>query len=531
MATWGAPTSTDSSRILGRSDFQLKLRGIRIEPGEIESTLRAQPGVKEAVVSAKDLGGGEPSLLAYVVLDERSQSTAARVRQLRDVCRTKLPDYMVPVVFATLPKLPVNLNQKVDRRALPMPTAEDFEALRDFVPPHTPEQVRLAKIWEHVIGAGRPIGIRDNFFEVGGNSLLSVDLMVEIERVFGRALPLSTLLTDPTVEKLAQALERPAHELREELVLLRDGGDEPPLFLVHDGEGETLPYLNLSRRLTSERKVYGIQPRSTIDHPMLHSRLSEVVQHYVTVVRKAQPTGPYYLGGLCIGGFIALEMARQLQQLGETVALVVLLDAAHVHAALKSKSVQRLQRFTAALEQEAAQPAMGLFERSRELARTAYRKGGNVLSYELSARTLRARNNARMRMYRWHLDRGLTMPEYLRGIPVQVVLRFAEREFVTPEPYRGEVVLLRATHKNPSFDGTAIDDTPYVDIFASPLLGWEGKVETLKVFDAGGGHSSMLQEPDVEELARLVQARIDAKTKDLGAAPTQAADARDSAHL
>ncbi len=511
--------------ILGRCDFQLKLRGMRIEPGEIESILRSTAGVNEAVVAAKDFGGGEPNLVAYVVLDPLRAPSA---RHLREVCREKLPDYMVPLVFVQLPQLPVNLNQKIDRRALPLPNPKDFEALRDYMPPSTRTERRLIEIWEEVLCAERPIGIRDHFFEVGGSSLMSVTLMMEIERAFGRALPLSTLLTEPTVEKLAQALERPVDFVRDSLVLLRDGGHAPPLFLVHDGEGETLPYLGLSKFLNGNRKVYGILPRSTIDHPILHSRLEDIVEFYLSVVRAAQPSGPYHLGGLCIGGFIALEIARRLQEQGEEVALVLLLDAAHVHAAPKSLGKRRLARFTSALGDQASHPTRPWMQRSKELARTACQKIGNVLSYELATRSTRAQNDARMRLFRFYLDQGLAMPDFLKGIPVQVVLRFAEREYKEKAPYRGEVVLVRATRRSVALEDSGIDDTPYVENFASPLLGWEGKVESLKVFDAPGGHSSMLQSPNVEELAFFVQSRLDACARELVPVGQAQAEARES---
>lgn len=521
----GRSDESGQIEILGRADFQLKLRGMRIEPGEVESTLRAVAGVKEAVVATRDLGSGEPSLVAYAVLDEEQ---TPHVRALRDACRAKLPDYMVPLVYVVLAKMPVNLNQKIDRKALPMPSMDDLEALRDFVPPQTPEQRRIAQIWERLLGSVRPVGIRDNFFEVGGNSLMSVTLMMEIEQAFGRALPLSTLLTDPSVEKLALALERPPHALRDSLVLMRDGGDEPPLFFVHDGEGETLPYLNLAKCLKGDRKVYGIQPHATNDHPMLHSRLDEVVEHYVSVVRAAQPAGPYYLGGLCIGGFIALEVARSLQKQGEAVGLVILLDAAHVHAVPKSRSAARLESFRSAVHREASKTSLSLVERSTQLVKTAYRKTSNTLAYEVKSRSSYAQNAARMRMFRFYLEQGIPMPDFLKGIPVQVVLRFAEREFQTPEPYRGEVILLRATSKSPAFDGTLIDDTPYVENFVSPLLGWEGNIESLKVCDVAGGHSSMLQSPNVEDLASLLQMLLEQGAGEHTACGARAPESRDS---
>ena len=261
---------------------------------------------------------------------------------------------------------------------------------------------------------------------------------------------------------------------------------------------------------------------------MLHSRLEEIVEFYLGVVRRAQPSGPYHLGGLCVGGFIALQVARRLQQEGEHVALVLLLDAAHVHAAPRSLVKRRLARLSSALSAQAGQRSRSWVQRSRELAKTVYQKASNVLSYELSERSRRAQNDARMRLFRSYLEQGRRMPDFLKGIPVDVVLRFAEREFMEKAPYRGEVVLVRATRASPSLAGTGIDDTPYVENFASPLLGWEGKLESLKVFDASGGHSSMLQPPHVEALAFLVQSQLEACARDLVLVAPARVEARES---
>ncbi len=493
--------------MLGRADFQIKLRGMRIELGEIEATLRAVSGVKECVVVAKDLGSGEPSLVAYVASDD---ARPGFVRQLRGICQRKLPDYMVPSVIVCLGTLPVNMNQKLDRSALPMPTLKDLEAMREYHPPTTQTERKLVEVWQRVLRVEHPIGIRDSFFDVGGSSLLTVELMTEIERVFGRTLPLSTLLTDPSVEALGAVIDARESDLRLPLVVLRDGDDTRPVFFVHDGEGETIPYLALAQRIGDGRKVYGVQPKATVAHPMLHSRLDDVAAYYTDVIRRAQPHGPYCLGGLCIGGFIALEVARRLEKANEQVQIVVLLDAAHVHATPRSRAVARASSLRRALQSETRRSSRISLAQAQNLARLVWMKGRNTVRYEIGTRLTRQKNRARMQLFRFCLDRNLQIPEALRGIPVQVILRFAEREYVQREPYRGPVILVRATQKSPIFDGTPIDDTPYVDNFLSPLLGWEGCLTQLSVFDAPGGHSSMLQDANVDFVAELVNAHLKA---------------------
>jgi amino acid adenylation domain-containing protein len=490
--------------ILGRTDFQIKLRGIRIELGEIESTLRQAPGVREAVVAARELAHREKALVAYLVLDPAGPPDLPGLRRR---LQAKLPDYMVPAAYVVLERLPVNINLKVDRRALPLPTEGDLARTRTVSPPRTPVERQLVAIWESVLGT-RPIGIRDSFFDVGGNSLLALTLMVRIEAELGRSLPLSTLLTEPTVEQLAALLGADGVVVPS-LVLLRPGAaDRPPVFFVHDGDGEVLPYRNLALRLHSGHAVYGIRPFGRGAYPMLHTRLSEAVDHYVKVIRRAQPRGPYLLGGLCIGGFLAFEVARRLRAAGEGVGLVALIDAAHVKAAERSVTAIRLGRVAATVGPNGSATGGGR-GKLLPLARTLGRKTTNFLAYELKSRRQTTQNSLKMALLRYHLDRGRTLPKMLEGIPVSVVLRFAEREYVVPEPYRGEVVLFRATRKDPAFEGTLVDDTPYVELFVDPLLGWRGRALELRVHDNPGGHSSMLQEPNVIRLAARIQEEID----------------------
>jgi len=276
-------------------------------------------------------------------------------------------------------------------------------------------------------------------------------------------------------------------------VTLHEGGKQPPIFFVHDGEGEILPYRTLAMKLGSGHPVYGLQPKGRVDYPMLHSRLADVADYYCEQILRIQPQGPYLLSGLCIGGFIAFEIARRLRGDGRKVAMVALLDAAHVKARPKSITVTRLKRFSTAMKKEHQR---GAAEQAVHVLRQSSRKIGRVLSHEARARLAKVQNQTKMRLYRLYLDHGWELPSLLAHIPVRVVLRFAEKEYVVPEPYDGEVLLFRATQKSSAFDGTLIDDTPYVDLFQDRHLGWEGRTtQGFIPFDIPAGHSSMLQEP------------------------------------
>ena len=191
----------------------------------------------------------------------------------------------------------------------------------------------LAELYGNLLRL-EPVGIHDDFFELGGTSLQAVDLFAQIDRQLGQRLPLTSLIEAPTVEQLARLLSGVAY--RDSLVLIRGGGDKPPLFLVHDGDGETILYRNLAILLEKAHAVYGLQPYSRPNVPLAHTRISEMAAHHIDKIRSVQPRGPYLLGGMCAGGVIAYEIARQLQGRGERVAMVALLDAADVSAPIKT---------------------------------------------------------------------------------------------------------------------------------------------------------------------------------------------------
>jgi thioesterase domain-containing protein len=269
----------------------------------------------------------------------------------------------------------------------------------------------------------------------------------------------------------------------------------------------------LAMKLDGGHPIYGICPKRRAEHPMLHSRLTDVADYYCRQILSVEPQGPYLLAGLCIGGFIAFEVARRLKMLGRPVAMVALIDVAHVLAVPKSLTTVRLNRFSSVLKNSADAPRK---DRTRRLLRESSRKIQNVLVYELRSRVEKARNQMKVRLLRAYLDMGWDLPPRLADIPVRVVLRFAEKEYVLPEPYDGQVLLFRATQKSAAFEGTRIDDTPYIDLFEDPHLGWQGKATGgIIPFDIAAGHSSMLQEPHVGGIASAMQSYIDAALGDV----------------
>lgn len=499
----GRVDSDGNLELVGRSDFQIKLRGIRMEAAEIEAHIRAMPGVKDAVVAAPTLQDGEKRLVAFVVPDPAAPLTS---RQIREFLKKRLPDYMIPAAFVQMDAFPVNVNLKVDRLALSRLTALPETATAPADPPRTDLERRLVEIWERVLQM-KGIGIRDEFWEVGGDSLRSVALMSAIDRELGIALPVSTLFTEPTIEQLAALCDAGADSAAVSLICLKKGtGERPAVFFVHDGAGESMPYLNLALRLHEGHSVYGIHPKSSRYHPILHTRLHEMVDYYISLMKSVQPTGPYFVGGLCIGGFLAFEIARKLTAMGEEVGPVGLIDVAHVTTPPRSVAARRLNRLSSELSKSGSGDSVAKVVKKFTVVA---RRARNVIVYETSSRFTKRKTRLKLKLLRALLDRGLPLPAFLRGISVDAVLRFAEKEYVVPAPYQGKTLLFRATSRDPALAGI-VNDTPYIEIFGDPMLGWDGKVTDLIAYDIPAGHSSTLREPNVKIVAEALQRHIDA---------------------
>jgi amino acid adenylation domain-containing protein/non-ribosomal peptide synthase protein (TIGR01720 family) len=312
---------------LGRTDHQVKLRGFRIELGEIEVMLESHPEVRQAVAVARDEAHGEKRLVAYVV---RRAGSAVASAELRSYVQARVPIYMVPAAVVLLEELPLTVSGKVNRAALPPPEADRLEAKSHFVAPRDFVEVLLIRIWEEVLGV-KPIGLKDDFFELGGHSILALRLMGEIQKQFGRELPLAVLFEKRTVEQLAEALNQQFETLpHSPLVPIQPLGTKRPLFFVHVGSGQVLCYLELARYLGTDQPFYGLQdnyPYEENDNDSVADiSIEEMAAYYIDSLRAVQPEGPYIFGGWSFGGVVAYEMAMQLMQRGEEVPLLILLD-------------------------------------------------------------------------------------------------------------------------------------------------------------------------------------------------------------
>ncbi|UUM21367.1 non-ribosomal peptide synthetase [Mycoavidus sp. SF9855] len=308
---------------LGRNDQQVKIRGFRIEPAEIEACLVEHPQVREAAVLARG-EGSDKHLVAYVVAEPDEQLA----RTLRAHLADRLPEYMTPAAFVRLDALPLTPNGKLDRQALPAPDDEAF-AHQLYEAPQGEIETALAGIWAELLGLER-ISRHDSFFALGGHSLLAMQMTSRIHTTLGVEIALRTLFEAPTVMELAQRLfklDGAQDDSFAVLLPIKPTGTQPPLFCVHPAAGLSWSYIALSKYLNADQPVYGLQARGLNGVPPLAKTIDAMASDYIRQIRRIQPGGPYYLLGWSFGGSVAHSMATQLEQQGEKVALLALLDS------------------------------------------------------------------------------------------------------------------------------------------------------------------------------------------------------------
>ncbi|HMZ97947.1 MAG TPA: amino acid adenylation domain-containing protein [Nitrospira sp.] len=306
---------------VGRIDHQVKLRGFRIELGEIESVLGNDATVKQAVVIVREDSPGDKRLVAYVAPREGS---ACDPSSLRRALREVLPDYMVPAAIVPLTEFPLTPNGKVDRASLPAPAAEPVHDGAQAIEPRNRVELQLVAIWEQVLGI-TPIGVRDNFFTLGGYSLLALRMFSAIEQTFGTRLPMAVLFQAPTIEQLADVLADEGCTVRwRSLVAIQPEGKRPPLFAVPGVGGNVLVFARLAKLLGDDQPFYGLQARGLDGKEKPFMRVEEMAAHYIEEIRSVQPHGPYFIGGTCTGGLAAYEVAQQFTAQGEEVILAVM---------------------------------------------------------------------------------------------------------------------------------------------------------------------------------------------------------------
>ena len=323
---------------IGRIDQQVKIRGFRVELGEIESVLLAHPAVAEAVVIAHQEAPGVRWLVAYVLprrletagaADPAAAGESRIIPQLRSHLQELLPDYMMPGAYVLVDRFELTGSGKINRLILPAP-ARSRSAAGDYLAPSTPTEVMLSRIWADLLGVQKA-GVHDDFLQLGGDSLLGVAMLAEIERQTGLKLPAEAVLHAPTLGRLAALVDDRRRPVRppaaSSWVTIQPQGSRPRLFLVHGvGGGMLWEYANLARHLGTDQPIYAFKACDP-DQLADFDSIEKVAAQYVRELRRFQPEGPYLLGGYCFGGNVAYEMCRMLEEQGQRVSLLALMNA------------------------------------------------------------------------------------------------------------------------------------------------------------------------------------------------------------
>ena len=297
---------------VGRRDGQVKVRGYRIEPGEVEAAI---------------VGSGYAVSCAVVGRDDRLVGYAVGSGDgagLREYLRGVLPGHLVPSSIVWLEALPVTASGKVDRGSLPAVTG--VEGSVAYRSPRDAIELKLQHVWRSVLKID-DIGIGDNFFDLGGHSLLAISLVNRVNRASHADLPLRVLFGEPTIEGIAEALrsERRTPSFSP-LVALQPDGFKPPLFCIHPAGGTVFTYMHLARALAPDHPVYGLQASGLEAGETLAASIDQMAEDYLAAIRSVRPRGPYHLLGWSFGGLVAHAIAARLRRSGETVELLALLD-------------------------------------------------------------------------------------------------------------------------------------------------------------------------------------------------------------
>jgi amino acid adenylation domain-containing protein len=469
---------------LGRVDDQVKVRGYRIELGEIEAALVAHPAVQSCKVLAVEQTPGNKQLVTYAILQGNESPSA---EDLKDFLKLSLPEYMVPAQIVFMDSFPLILNGKIDRRALPAPTHGNISAAHEFVPPRTEIEKKVAAMWAELLDVEQ-IGIHDDFFDLGGHSLMAIKALSRIREEFDVDLPLATLLQAPTIAQLAALLHKrdliPSWSL---LVPVRAGGTKPPFFLVHDLGGNVLDYRRLVNHLESDQPVYAIQAQGLDGNLIKDAALEEMAADYVAELRSFQPEGPYFLGGFRLGGLLALEAAEQLTAAGQKVGLVIMIQSIHPEAMNYKPNTPVFQRIWYQLQKRASLEWENLLHNPKGYVSERIVHLWDAVRLRTSIAYQKVTGKAPSKSPEW------SKLYFFEAVGVE---HKKAMDKYRPGPYDGDVLIIRASEQ-------------LAGLIADEHLGWDRTLHgKLDVCEIHGHQENFLLEPNVSQLAKELSIRL-----------------------
>ncbi|MDZ7959605.1 MAG: AMP-binding protein [Aulosira sp. DedQUE10] len=457
--------------LTGRLKEQINRGGEKIAPREIDDILLDHPAVDQAVTFAVPHPTLGEDLAAAIVL---RQNVTVTDKEIREFVATKLAGFKVPNQIVFVEDIPKGSTGKLQRIGLAQKLQKQLQS--NFVAPRTELEKVLAEIWAEVLNL-QQVGIYDNFFALGGDSLLAVSLFNKIEQKLGYTLPLSTLIPAPTIEQFADVIQRAKSSASSSsLVAIQPHGSKPPLFLIHAIWGNILLYRDLARYLHPEQPVYALQSKGVDGQQAPLTDLSQMAAHYIQEMREIQPNGPYYIAGYSFGGIIGFEMAQQLKAQGEQIALVAIFDVSSPGYAKPIPNSDEANFF-----------------HLRKLLNLNIQDQLTYVWERISWHFQIGKMSLFYKFYLRYLKRSL--PD-LRLLEVALANNKAGKSYV-PSIYPSQVTLFRASQQNVGLD-------------VDPELGW-GKLAAggVELHHVPGSHASLIQEPNVQVLAKKFQACLD----------------------
>ena len=310
---------------VGRKDEQIKIRGYNVRPPEVEQIVQRHPGVERAAVVPFE---GPNRIRRLACFYSPAGETAPTARDLRDFLADQVPNYFIPSLFHPIDEFPLSASGKLAKKDLPDPLTVASEQTGQAERESTDTERAVAKIWSGILGYSG-FGLEEDFFDIGGDSLQAMAVIVAIEAKFGVRLPLESLILDgASIRALAGKVEAATGNRAAfgAVVSLRKGGEFPPLFVTHVAGGHLSDYLAFAHIVHSEQPVLGLHPRGLDGVAAPASTMDDLAADAIIAMRRHAPAGPYRLMGYSFGGIVAFEMARQLVDAGEEVSHLVLLD-------------------------------------------------------------------------------------------------------------------------------------------------------------------------------------------------------------
>ena len=468
--------SDGNLEFLGRLDDQVKIRGFRIELSEIEAGITECEGIREAVVTAQKNAAGDLRLVAYIVANE---STTLQEDQMRTLLKRKLPEYMLPARFVVLPVFPLTRNGKIDRQALQAmdPAPETRQA--PSIAPRNALEYRLLKIWEEVLSIS-PIGMDDDFFDLGGDSLQSILLLASIEGAFNQRLPVGVLYEAPTIARLAARLGDPASLIAPLVLAIQPSGSRPPFLCL----GAFPMFRPLAHKLGFDQPFLGV-PLPGARELTVPYRLEDIAAKCVKTMRATQAEGPYYVGGWCDGGVLAYEIAQQLRRQGQDVALLVLFDAENPSS---NKNLSRKDAVFAGV----FLICQWLKQQYRTLRHLRRREVVQYIRGIIAWRIYSMKQRIWTIVHRSELRAGATVS----GQPLEVarVLPFCVQDY-EPQPYDGPTLLFQRK------------DRP-TGRYRDSQYGWGKVVNKLQICEVPGDHMTMFLDPNVQIMGERLNSSL-----------------------